>query len=120
MVDDTFESSEYLFDPFGEDVDSLAPYDMHGNVRVLRCTGNQEERLRKVKSYDVTTGEEIFNFYPEKLMLLMRFREKKEQIFYINEAWEGTKIGKDIYVNMRPRGIQYNRLSNPSRCHFGI
>ena len=25
-----------------------------------------------------------------------------------------------IYVNMRPRPIQYNRLSNPSRCHFGI
>ena len=25
-----------------------------------------------------------------------------------------------IFVNMRPRLIQYNRLSNPSRCHFGI
>jgi len=21
---------------------------------------------------------------------------------------------------MRPRVVQYNRLSNPSRCHFGI
>ena len=45
---------------------------------------------------------------------------EEEQIFYINEAWEGTKIGTDIYVNMRPRVVQYNRLSNPSRCHFGI
>jgi hypothetical protein len=45
---------------------------------------------------------------------------EEEEIFYINEAWEGTKIGKDIYVNMRPRIIQYNRLENPSKCHFGI
>ncbi|MDR2233910.1 MAG: hypothetical protein LBE56_12435 [Tannerella sp.] len=26
----------------------------------------------------------------------------------------------DRYVNMRPRVVQYNRLTNPSRCHFGI
>ena len=45
---------------------------------------------------------------------------EEEQIFWINEAWEGTKIGKDIYLNMRPRPVQYNRLSNPSRCHHGI
>ena len=38
----------------------------------------------------------------------------------MNEAWEGTKIGNDIYIGMRPRVVQYNRLSNPSRCHFGI
>ena len=29
-------------------------------------------------------------------------------------------IGQDIFINIRPRLIQYNRLSNPSRCHFGI
>mgnify|MGYP000647715200 FL=1 len=29
-------------------------------------------------------------------------------------------IGNEIFVNMRPRLIQYNRLNNPSRCHFGI
>ena len=44
----------------------------------------------------------------------------KKEIYYINEAWEGTKIGEEVYVNIRPRPIQYNRISNPSRCHFGI
>jgi hypothetical protein len=38
----------------------------------------------------------------------------------VNEAWEGTKIGEEVYVNIRPRIIQYNRLDNPSMCHFGI
>ena len=45
---------------------------------------------------------------------------EEEEIYYINEAWEGTKIGEEVYVNMRPRPIQYNRMSNPSECHFGI
>ena len=120
MIDDTFESSEYLFDPFGEDgVDSLAPYDMHGNVRVIKMYWKSRRKIKKVKSYDITTGEETFNFYPENYVINENLGEE-EQVFYINEAWEGTKIGKDIYVNMRPRPIQYNRLSNPSRCHFGI
>ena len=65
------------------------------------------------------TGEEIYNFYPETYIINKDLGEE-EKIFYINEAWEGTKIGTDIYVNMRPRVVQYNRLSNPSRCHFGI
>ena len=43
-----------------------------------------------------------------------------EKLIVVNEAWEGTLIGKDIFVNIRPRKIQYNRLSNPSKCHFGI
>ena len=45
---------------------------------------------------------------------------EEEEIFWINEAWQGVKIGKEIYTEMKPCAIQYNRLSNPSRCHFGI
>ena len=118
MIDDTFES-EYLFDPFDDNVNSLAPYDMYGNVRVIKMYWKSRRKIKKVKSYDITTGEETFNFYPETYVINEHLGEE-EEIFYINEAWEGTKIGKDIYVNMRPRPIQYNRLSNPSRCHFGI
>jgi len=72
-----------------------------------------------VKSYDPETGEERFGFYPETYVL-KEDRGEEEEGFWVNEAWEGTKIGADIYVNMRPRPVQYNRLSNPSRCHFGI
>ena len=99
--------------------DSLLPYDMVGNLRVLRVYWKSRRRIKKVKSYDPITGEEVFNFYPETY-IIDKDRGEEEYIFYINEAWEGTKIGSDIYVNMRPRIIQYNRISNPSRCHFGI
>ena len=98
---------------------SFLPYDMNGNVRVLRVYWKSRRQIKKVKSYNPETGEEEFNFYPENYYCDPD-KGEEEQTFWVNEAWEGTKIGKDIYVNMRPRPIQYNRLSNPSRCHFGI
>lgn len=98
---------------------SYLPYDTNGNVRVLRVYWKSRRQIKKVKSYDPETGEEEFNFYPENYHC-DPMKGEEEETFWINEAWEGTKIGKDIYVNMRPRPVQYNRLSNPSRCHFGI
>jgi len=45
---------------------------------------------------------------------------EEETVYWINEAWEATKVGKDVYLRMRPKVVQYNSLSNPSKCHFGI
>lgn len=98
---------------------SLLPYDLAGNLRVLRMYWKSRRKIKKVKSYDPQTGEEVFTFYPETYVINKDLGEE-EEIYYVNEAWEGTKIGDSIYVNMRPRVIQYNRLNNPSRCHFGI
>lgn len=111
-------NSEYFFGGGVEIDSSLLPYDLAGNIRVLRVFWKSRRKIKKVKSYD-QNGEEVFNFYPETYVINEALGEE-EEIFFINEAWEGTKIGKDIYVNMRPRVVQYNRLSNPSRCHFGI
>lgn len=122
MIGDEMSTEGFFWDPLGgyDGVNnSLLPYDVAGNLRVLRVYWKSRRRIKKVKSYDPETGEETYNFYPETY-IIDKDAGEEEQIFYINEAWEGTKIGTDIYVNMRPRVIQYNRLSNPSRCHFGI
>ena len=94
-------------------------FDFDGNIRVIRVFWKSRRKIKKVTSYDPQTGEEIINFYPETYIADKTLGEK-EETYWINEAWEGTKIGEDVYVNIRPRPIQYNRLSNPSRCHFGI
>jgi len=38
---------------------------------------------------------------------------------WINEVWEGTKIGGDIYVRIRPKSVQYRSIDNPSQCKLG-
>ena len=122
MIDDQAGTDEFFFDPFNlfSDVGgSLLPFDTAGNIRVLRMYWKSRRRIKRVKSYDPQTGDEIFSFYPESYVC-DKDKGEEEKIYYINEAWEGTKIGEEIYVNMRPRVVQYNRLSNPSRCHFGI
>ena len=122
MIGNEINTENFFWDPmgaYGGVNNSLLPYDMAGNLRVLRVYWKSRRKIKKVRSYDSQTGEEVFNFYPETYVIDKDAGEE-EQIFYINEAWEGTKIGTDIYVNMRPRVVQYNRLSNPSRCHFGI
>ena len=106
-----------LFDETG--TFNKSPYDVNGNLRVVRVYWKSRRKIKKVKSYDPETGDEQFNFYPENY-IIDPDKGEEEQIFWVNEAWEGTKIGKDIYVNIRPRPVQYNRMSNPSRCHFGI
>lgn len=122
MLDETIGQDNFYFDPFGS-VDgvsnSLLPFDIHGNIRVLRMYWKSRRKIKKVKSYDPETGEEVYDFYSENYVI-DEDKGEEETIYYINQAWEGTKIGEEVYVNIRPRIIQYNRLSNPSRCHFGI
>lgn len=98
---------------------TLLPYDVAGNVRVLRVWWKSRRKIYKVKSYDPATGEEVFGFYPETYVPDTDAGEEAEAL-WVNEAWEGTKIGEDIYVGMRPCLVQHNSLDNPSRCHFGI
>ena len=124
MIPDFFPANSEFFSAFGMGADGATyttqlPYDLAGNIRVLQVYWKSKRRIKKVKSYDPETGEETYNFYPETYQADKSMGEEETNM-YINEAWEGTMIGKDIFVNMRPRIVQYNRLSNPSRCHFGI
>lgn len=117
---DSYLNLDNLFS--AEITDNSLPYDFAGNVRVLRMYWKSKRAILKVKSFDPLTGEELVNFYPENYVVNKDLGEESQRL-WINEAWEGTLIGsaKDgIFVNMRPRPIQYNRLSNPSLCHFGI
>ena len=127
MIDDTIYGTDetgmgFYFDPFGLFSDGsgeLLPFDTNGNVRVLRIYWKSRRKIKKVKSYDPETGEEVYNFYPETY-IIDEARGEEEEIHYINEAWEGTKIGQEVYVNIRTRIVRDNRLSTPCICHFGI
>jgi hypothetical protein len=113
----------YIFDAFshldGGIGSNLLPYDVAGNIRVVRVWWKSKRKIYKVTSYDPMTGEEVLDFYPETYIPDKDAGETAETL-WVNQAWEGTKIGDDIYVRIRPCVVQYNTLTNPSRCHFGI
>ena len=98
---------------------SLLPYDIAGNIRVIKVWWKSKRKVYKVESYNEITGEKEYDFYPETYLPDESAGEKATAL-WINEAWEGTKIGDDIYVGIRPCLVQHNSMSNPSRCHFGI
>jgi hypothetical protein len=72
MGDEITANNGFFWDPYGATdgvSNSLLPYDMMGNLRVLRVYWKSKRRIKKVKSYDPETGEEIFNFYPETYVI---------------------------------------------------
>lgn len=101
------------------DTSSGRMYDSDGNIRVLQCFWKSRRKMQKVKSYDPQTGEVEYNFYTEEYIPDKTLGEESE-IIWVNEAWQGYKIGKEVYVDIKPCEVQYNRLTNPSKCHFGF
>lgn len=98
---------------------SDAYVDVAGNIRVLRVYWRSKRKVKKVKYYDKTGAEQI-DIFPESYIVKEDEGEELLKNLWINEWWEGTKIANDIYVNMRPRKVQYNKMENPSYCHPGI
>jgi len=92
--------------------------DENGNIRVLRVYWRSLKKVKKVKYYD-EFGDTQYKIRSEEYIEDKDMGEESTSM-WVNEWWEGTKIGKDIYVNMRPRPVQFNRLNNPSVCHPGI
>lgn len=118
-VDDSDPITAQELFPNSEDTLSTMPYDFNGNVRVCQVFWKSKRRIKKIKSFDPITGEEVENLYTEETLPNKTMGET-ETSFWINQAWQGTLIGDKVFVNMGPCPVQYNRLSNPSKCHFGI
>jgi hypothetical protein len=93
-------------------------YDSNGNTRVMRIFWRSFRKVQLVTYYD-EDGNEQQEYYPEDYIPNKDLGETSKTQ-WLNEWWEGTKIGEDIYVKMRPRPIQYNKIDNPSKCHPGI
>ena len=122
ITEDNLENSVDTFVWMGNNFAGLpnsSYVDNMGNIRVLRVYWKSKRKIKKIKSYDPKTGEELISFKDETYRINPFLGEESEDL-WINEIWEGTKIGKEVYVNMRPRPIQYLRMNNVSECHAGI
>lgn len=94
------------------------PYDASGNVRVLRVYWKGFRKAQKVTYFD-EYGDPQTDIFPENYTPKKDEGETTKEI-WLPEWYEATKIGKDIYVQMRPKPVQYRKLSDPAYCHPGI
>lgn len=113
MYDNLFGIAELNGHYFGSDYT-----DENGNIRVFRIYWKSLKKIKKVKYYD-EYGEVQYKIRSEEYVPNEMLGEEATSL-WVNEWWEGTKIGKDVYLQMRPRPVQFNRLNNPSECHPGI
>lgn len=94
------------------------PYDNAGNIRVLRVYWKGWRKVQKVQYFD-EFGEPQEDILPEDY-IVKKDEGESSQVLWIPEWYEGTKIGEDIYVDLRPKPLQYHKMSNPTYCHPGI
>lgn len=90
-------------------------YDSDGNVRVNFVTWKSKKKVGELIYVD-EYGIEQSKFVDESYKKLPG---EKVKWFWINEYWEGVKIGSEIYVNIRPKSIQFRRMDNISACKSG-
>lgn len=113
MYDNIFNIAEINGHQFGSDFT-----DENGNIRVFRIYWKSLKKIQKVKFYN-EFGETEYKIRSEEYQPNKMMGEESTAL-WVNEWWEGTKIGTDIYLQMRPRPVQFNKLNNPSYCHPGI
>jgi hypothetical protein len=94
-----------------------------GSIRVVRVEWLSMCKVGILKFTDPDTDQpseleidETFN--------LKNFKETidadaKVEWFWINEAWEGTKIHTDMYIGVRAKPNQRRRLDNPYHAKLG-
>lgn len=92
--------------------------DENGNIRELKVRWKSLKKVQKIKYYD-EFGETQYRFESEEYIPIKELGEESTE-FWINEGWEGVKLGKDIYLKMRPLPVQFIKGSNPSKGHLGV
>lgn len=96
-------------------------YNNQGEVRILRVRW-----LSKLKRYilsyiDPNTGDKMETLVSEhfKLDEDLKARGFSTKEIWVDEWWEGTKIGSDLYIKLQPRIVQFRDMANPAIARSG-
>jgi environmental stress-induced protein Ves len=92
--------------------------DSQGNLRVLRMFWRSMKCIYKVDYFD-DLGKIQTKFRSEDYVLDKAKGETGKKL-WVTQWWKGAKVGKDIYLQIKPREIQYNKINQPSFNSCGI
>lgn len=103
-------------------VDSIYDFDessiQHG-IDVHRTTWKSHRKMGILHYIDPITQQE------EEILVDEFFKPIKDDVnqwvewFWVNEYWEGIRIGRDMYLQIRPKKNQFRTVDNLSECKSG-
>jgi hypothetical protein len=99
-MDNTFSNSRFV--------------DQYGNIRVIRVQWITPKKVGYLTTFDQETGEPIYTFVDETYKPDASLGETIKWI-YVEELWEGIKIGDEKYIRVQPCDIQLRSMSNPAK-----
>ena len=94
------------------------------SIRVVRVEWLSLKKVGNLSYTNPQTGELIQElvdetFSPIENEFKIQYPDATVEWYWINEAWEGTKIGSDIYVGIRPKPNQRRKMDNPFYSKLG-
>jgi hypothetical protein len=138
---------EYLTPEQIDDLEAYYPMGLPGNqvinpltikeVETIYHFQNQENFIDRIPVYrvrwksfrkvgnwyyiDPQTGEEVCELVDEIFEWDKKDKNQRVEWFWINEYWEGIRIGEDMYIDdlIRPRKHQYRSMDSLSECKSG-
>jgi hypothetical protein len=93
--------------------------DIYGNIRHLTALWRSQKLIKIVTGTNPDTGDQYERIMSEEYTPNILYGEKVAKV-WVEEWWQGRKIGNDVYVGIEPRSIQFNVLGNPSKGHPGV
>jgi hypothetical protein len=107
----------YIQDREGEEGNVFNYYDQDGNIRVTKVVWKSMRKIGKLTYID-ELGMKQETVVNENYKVEPGSGEEIEYM-WVNEYWEGTKLGEDIYIHIRPRPNQFRHMDNLSQCSSG-
>ncbi len=89
--------------------------DARGNIKVRKVTWKSKKKIGRLLYID-ETGEQQETIVSEEYKPI---DNEKIEWMWVNEYWEGYKIGDSLYKNIRPKKLQFRRMDNLSHCKSG-
>ena len=91
--------------------------DEDGNLRVTKVVWKSMRKIGRLYYYD-EQGMPQEDIVTEAYKINDERGERVEWM-WVNEYWEGTKLGENIYINIRPKKQQFRKMDNLSYCKSG-
>lgn len=93
----------------------------NNSIRVTRVEWKSMQEIGEL-TYTDENGEPVTQIVDDTFSLGIfkgAYPDAKVEWFWINQAWEGTKIGQDIFVGIKAKPNQRRRMDNPYYCRLG-